>query len=210
MHSAEWYRGAVAALEDCEYSSFEATMNQTASYRRQLAEAEAREAGETSAEVVSTVRSELLKCLDNAKTLPQDARQAGVVAGWELAVDLLEALCEAGEPSLAAQLAAAQAEVKERTTMAARAQEAMRYLLNGLPATDAIWAAYGNADSARAWLAARDARIKALGAAEWIQREYETAKQSSRFVVIYEAEFLEREAAQLRQQSEAARLAEGE
>lgn len=117
MHSAEWYRGAVAALEDCEYSRFEVTMNQVADYRRLLAGAEAREAGGT---------------------------------------------------GLAEQLEAAKAEAKERTTMAARAQEAMRYLLNGLPATDAIWAAYGNADSARAWLASRDDRMKALGAAEWV------------------------------------------
>ena len=72
-------------------------------------------------------------------------------------------------PDLIAALEAAQAERDERTTMAARAQEAMRYLLNGLPATDAIWAAYGNADSARAWLAARDARMKAEGAAEWLE-----------------------------------------
>lgn len=64
----------------------------------------------------------------------------------------------------------AERERDERAVMAARAQEAMRYLLNGLPADDAVWAAYGNADSARAWLAARDARMKALGAAEALER----------------------------------------
>ena len=53
---------------------------------------------------------------------------------------------------------AAKAEAEERATMAARAQEALRYVLNGLPANDAVWAAYGNADSARAWLAERDAK----------------------------------------------------
>ena len=57
----------------------------------------------------------------------------------------------------------------ERITMAARAQEALRYLMNGLPADDAVWAAYGNADSARAWLSARDARLKREGAAEWLE-----------------------------------------
>jgi hypothetical protein len=56
------------------------------------------------------------------------------------------------------------AERDERVTMAARAQEALRYVMNGLPATDAVWAAYGNADSTRAWLAARDAQQRREGA----------------------------------------------
>lgn len=34
---------------------------------------------------------------------------------------------------------------------------------------DAVWAAYGNEDSARAWLAARDAQQRREGAAEWIE-----------------------------------------
>jgi len=72
-------------------------------------------------------------------------------------------------PALLARLEAAEAERDERVTMAARAQEALRYVLNGLPATDAVWAAYGNADSARAWLTARDARMKREGAAEWLE-----------------------------------------
>jgi hypothetical protein len=54
---------------------------------------------------------------------------------------------------------AAKAEAEERRTMAARAQEALRHLMNGLPTNDAVWAAYGNADSARAWLAERDAKM---------------------------------------------------
>jgi len=89
-HSAEWLRGAVAVARDVREPLA------VAHYTLLLAAAEAREAGEPSAaEVISKVRAELLKCLDNAKTLPQDARQAGVVAGWESAVDLLEALGEA-------------------------------------------------------------------------------------------------------------------
>lgn len=72
-------------------------------------------------------------------------------------------------PALIKRLEAAEAERDERVTMAARAQEALRYVLNGLPATDAVWAAYGNADSARAWLTARDARMKREGAAEWLE-----------------------------------------
>ncbi|MFN8941559.1 MAG: hypothetical protein ACK5ZJ_17645 [Acidobacteriota bacterium] len=55
----------------------------------------------------------------------------------------------------------AKAEAEERRTMAARAQEALRYVMNGLPTNDAVWAAYGNADSARAWLAERDANVQA-------------------------------------------------
>lgn len=49
-----------------------------------------------------------------------------------------------------------------------------------------------------AWLAARDARMKKLGAAEWIQAEVETARQSSRVWVIYEDEWLKQEADRLR------------
>jgi|688.fasta_scaffold03352_8 hypothetical protein len=56
---------------------------------------------------------------------------------------------------------AAKAEAEDRRTMAARAQEALRYVMNGLPTNDAVWAAYGNADSARAWLAERDAKHQA-------------------------------------------------
>lgn len=102
-------------------------------------------------------------------------------------------------PDLIAALEAATAERDERTTIAARAQEAMRYLLNGLPATDSIWAAYGNADSARAWLAARDARMKNEGAAEATHRLARVARESEmKFISV---EWL---------QAEAARLAEGE
>lgn len=68
-----------------------------------------------------------------------------------------------------ARLEAAERERDERTTMAARAQEALRYVMNGLPATDTVWAAYGNADSARAWLAARDDQQRREGAAEWLE-----------------------------------------
>lgn len=96
-------------------------------------------------------------------------------------------------PDLIAALEAAQAERDERTTMAARAQEAMRYLLNGLPATDAIWAAYGNADSARAWLAARDARLKAEGAAEWLE-----CHRNDDWLAVDQRERFEQEAAELR------------
>lgn len=67
---------------------------------------------------------------------------------------------------LLARLEAAERERDERMTMAARAQEALRYVMNGLPANDAVWAAYGNADSARAWLAARDAQQLRAGAAK--------------------------------------------
>lgn len=63
-----------------------------------------------------------------------------------------------------ARLEAAERERDERTTMAARAQEALRYVMNGLPTNDAVWAAYGNSDSARAWLAARDAKQRREGA----------------------------------------------
>ncbi len=88
-HSAEWLRGAY------RIASRYAPMDVVMQINVLLAAAEAREAGEPSAaEVISKVRAELLKCLDNAKTLPQDARQAGVVAGWESAIDLLEALCD--------------------------------------------------------------------------------------------------------------------
>jgi hypothetical protein len=82
----------------------------------------------------------------------------------------------------------------ERTTMAARAQEAMRYLLNGLPANDAIWAAYGNADSARAWLADRDAKMKALGAAEYLE-----AAAEKRWTLSYTV--MQAEAAALRERA---------
>ena len=99
-------------------------------------------------------------------------------------------------PALIAALEAAEAERDERTTMAARAQEAMRYLLNGLPATDAIWAAYGNADSARAWLAARDARMKALGAAEWLEHQNEVNGY-----VDLSGDRIEEEAAELRRKA---------
>ena len=68
-----------------------------------------------------------------------------------------------------ARLEAAERELDERTTMAARAQEALRYVMNGLPTTDAVWAAYGNADSARAWLAARDSQQRREGAAKWLE-----------------------------------------
>ena len=104
-HSAEWYRGAVAVIgrmvDECQ-TVFDSDLphitqgnleDYLAEYAELLAAAEAREASQpTAAEVISKVRAELLKCLDNAKTLPQDARQAGVVAGWESAIDLLEAL----------------------------------------------------------------------------------------------------------------------
>lgn len=99
-------------------------------------------------------------------------------------------------PSLIAALEAAEEERDERTTMAARAQEAMRYLLNGLPATDAIWAAYGNADSARAWLAARDARLKAEGAAEWLE-----CHRNDDWLAVDQRERFDREAAELRREA---------
>lgn len=82
--------------------------------------------------------------------------------------DVIAATFNAFGPVLA-RLEAAERERDERTTMAARAQEALRYVMNGLPTTDAVWAAYGNADSARAWLAARDAQQRHEGAAEWIE-----------------------------------------
>ena len=109
--------------------------------------------------------------------------------------DLIAALHNAF-PDLIAALEAAQAERDERTTMAARAQEAMRYLLNGLPATDAIWAAYGNADSARAWLAARDARLKAEGAAEWLE-----CHRNDDWLAVDQRERFDREAAELRREA---------
>ena len=90
----------------------------------------------------------------------------------------------------------AEAERDERKTMAARAQEAMRYLLNGLPATDAIWAAYGNADSARAWLAARDARLKNEGAAEWLE-----SHRDDDWLAVDQRERFDREAAALRRKA---------
>lgn len=72
--------------------------------------------------------------------------------------------------NLIAERDAAKAEAEIRTTMAARAQEALRYLMNGLPANDTVWAAYGNADSARAWLAERLAQQRREAAAEvWEQ-----------------------------------------
>ena len=64
----------------------------------------------------------------------------------------------------------------ERVTMAARAQEALRYVMNGLPTNDAVWAAYGNADSARAWLAARDAQQRREGAATHLELMAELSK----------------------------------
>ena len=82
--------------------------------------------------------------------------------------DVLAALHNAF-PGLLARLEAAERERDERMTMAARAQEALRYVMNGLPVNDAVWSAYGNADSARAWLAARDARNRREGAAEWLE-----------------------------------------
>ena len=77
-------------------------------------------------------------------------------------------------PALRARLAEAEREREERRIQAGRAQEALRFLMNGLPANDAVWAAYGNADSARAWLAARDAQQRREGAAEWFaeHRDY--------------------------------------
>ena len=56
---------------------------------------------------------------------------------------------------------AARGEAADRTTMAARAQEALRHVMNGLPCDDSVWAAYGNADSARVWLAKRDEQHQA-------------------------------------------------
>lgn len=186
-HSAEWYRGALEALDNQRHYS---VANLRTHYRQQLAEAEAREAGERESAGVGDLFNAIAYC------------EGG---GYDQG-DVSEALYKAyalGANSLADQLAAAQAEAKERTTMAARAQEAMRYLLNGLPATDAIWAAYGNADSARAWLSDRDARMKALGAAEYLE-----AAAEKRWTLTYLV--MREEAAQLRQQAEAARLAEGE
>lgn len=78
------------------------------------------------------------------------------------------ALHNAFDPLLA-RLEAAERERDERTTMAARAQEALRYVMNGLPTNDAVWSAYGNADSARAWLAARDAQQRREGAIEALE-----------------------------------------
>ena len=69
--------------------------------------------------------------------------------------------CEARLATVEAERDAARAEAEARTTIAARAQEALRYLMNGLPTNDAVWAAYGNADSARAWLADRDSQYQA-------------------------------------------------
>ena len=74
----------------------------------------------------------------------------------ELALDRIEQKFERLRERLAlveAERDAARAEVEDRKAEAARAQEALRYVMNGLPANDAVWAAYGNADSARAWLA---------------------------------------------------------
>ena len=74
-------------------------------------------------------------------------------------------------PDLLAYVRELEAEREERVTMAARAQEALRYVMNGLPATDAVWAAYGNSDSARAWLAARDAQQRREGVIEYLSQK---------------------------------------
>lgn len=108
-------------------------------------------------------------------------------------------------PALRQRLADAERERNERVTMAARAQEAMRYMMNGLPANDAVWAAYGNADSARAWLAARDARMKREGAVEAfneMRRQAEEVGQQSglakKMCKIFADECIEQAAKRLR------------
>jgi hypothetical protein len=80
-------------------------------------------------------------------------------------------------PAIAAELREARqeiaelrAELNERTMIAARAQESLRLAMAGVADRGAVWAAYGNADSARSWLDARDRRMKALGAAAEVRR----------------------------------------
>lgn len=58
-----------------------------------------------------------------------------------------------------------------------------------------------NTVTADAWLAARDARMKKLGAAEWIEDEMKRAKSIGRRHITYEYVFMEHEAARLRAES---------
>lgn len=112
-------------------------------------------------------------------------------------------------PALLARLEAAERDREERLTMAARAQEALRYVMNGLPTTDAVWAAYGNADSARAWLAARDAQQRREGAVEAfneMRRQAEEVGQQSglaeKMCKIFADECIEQAAKRLREGGE--------
>jgi cell division septum initiation protein DivIVA len=80
-------------------------------------------------------------------------------------------------PAIAAELREARqeiaelrAELNERTMIAARAQESLRLAMAGVADRGAVWAAYGNADSARSWLDARDRRMKAKGAAKELRK----------------------------------------
>jgi DNA repair exonuclease SbcCD ATPase subunit len=72
---------------------------------------------------------------------------------------------EAAEAA-AKEIADLRAKLNERTMIAARAQESLRLAMAGVADRGAVWAAYGNADSARSWLDARDRRMKSLGAVE--------------------------------------------
>jgi len=58
---------------------------------------------------------------------------------------------------------------KAAVIVAARAQEACRFMMSGLPLTGTVEAAYQCAESAGKWLSARDVRQKKLGAAEWLE-----------------------------------------
>lgn len=114
---------------------------------------------------------ELMRMLETGKLPSDEAAASDLYFAVREALENRRILSDrtAERDQLNARLEAAERERDERTTMAARAQEALRYVMNGLPTNDAVWSAYGNADSARAWLAARDAQQRREGAAEWIE-----------------------------------------
>lgn len=205
MHSAEFYRGALHSAKNSDEPV------PVAHYTKLLAEAESHEAGERSKTQIKLAVEE--ECLRNAALF---IRLSGF-RNAECFSDLLESEAdkvlalleqqqprEAAQPSLADQLAAAKAEAR------------------GLRLLADLWK--NNAQKYREWVGraldkqkeyldlaqyfsgedpARDARMKALGAAEYLE-----AAAEKRWTLTYLV--MREEAAQLRQQAEAKRLAEGE
>jgi len=171
----------------------------------------------SAADVMSACKRILLDDLRNVEDEQSSKILHGVierVSAWE-----------AAHPSLADQLAAAQAEVAKLAELVKEYLDPEEWKhenrsgwilcsgcgaqldLGRYHAPDCKWVTrVKQAESpALAWLAARDARMKAMGAAEWLEgaaREGGYYERSS--------EGMREEAAQLRQQAEAARLAEGE
>jgi ABC-type hemin transport system ATPase subunit len=85
-HSAEFLRGAVAALEEREYLSFQQCVKDRAQYAELLAQAEAREAAPDASAVIETCK----EALDIARQ--QFASHAGEGQNEELCAQALSTI----------------------------------------------------------------------------------------------------------------------